>query len=97
MEKPDSFLYMQIAESIRRQIAAGELTPGQKLPPVRAMAQDWDCTPGTVNHAYQILTQEGLVVGQRGKGTIVSSKPGSIPRSLLGVGQAGQSCRGFYA
>jgi molybdate-binding protein/DNA-binding transcriptional regulator YhcF (GntR family) len=72
MEKSDSYLYMQIAESIRRQIAAGELTPGQKLPPVRAMAQDWDCTPGTVNHAYQVLTQEGLVVGQRGKGTIVA-------------------------
>jgi molybdate-binding protein/DNA-binding transcriptional regulator YhcF (GntR family) len=75
MEKLDSFLYMQIAESIRRQIAAGELTPGQKLPPVRAMAQDWDCTPGTVNRAYQILTQEGLVAGQRGKGTIVAQSP----------------------
>jgi putative molybdopterin biosynthesis protein len=75
METVESYLYLQIAETIRRRIAAGELEPGDKLPPVRALAQDWGCTPGTVNRAYQALTQEGLVVGQRGKGTLVAQSP----------------------
>jgi molybdate-binding protein/DNA-binding transcriptional regulator YhcF (GntR family) len=75
MDIVDSYLYLQIAETIRRRIASGELEPGDNLPPVRIMAQDWNCTPGTVNHAYQTLTQEGLVVGQRGKGTMVAQSP----------------------
>jgi molybdate-binding protein/DNA-binding transcriptional regulator YhcF (GntR family) len=72
METSESFLYLQIAETIRRRIVSGELEPGDKLPPIRTLAQAWECTPGTVNRAYQTLTQEGLVVGQRGKGTLVA-------------------------
>ncbi|MCB9445940.1 MAG: GntR family transcriptional regulator, partial [Ardenticatenaceae bacterium] len=60
-----------IAESLRRRIAAGELHAGDKLPPVRQMAGQWNCTPGTVSRAYAILAQEGLVAGQRGSGTHV--------------------------
>ncbi|MCP4427900.1 MAG: GntR family transcriptional regulator [Chloroflexi bacterium] len=72
MQKSTPFLYQKIAESLRRRIAAGELGAGDKLPPVRRMAQQWNCTPGTVSRAYAILTQEGLVVGQRGSGTRVA-------------------------
>jgi molybdate-binding protein/DNA-binding transcriptional regulator YhcF (GntR family) len=75
MQTSETYLYLQIAETVRRRIASGELEPGDKLPPVRTMAQDWNCTPGTVNRAYQILTHEGLVVGQRGKGTIIAQSP----------------------
>jgi len=75
MYTTESYLYLQIAETIRRRIASGELESGDKLSPVRILAQDWNCTPGTANRAYQILTQEGLVVGQRGKGTIVAQSP----------------------
>jgi molybdate-binding protein/DNA-binding transcriptional regulator YhcF (GntR family) len=64
-------LYLQIAESIRRRIASGEIGPGDKLPPVRGMAQRWNCTPGTVSRAYSTLAQDGLVEGYRGGGTRV--------------------------
>jgi putative molybdopterin biosynthesis protein len=64
-------LYQEIAESVRRRIAAGDLKPGQRLPPVREMAQQWNCTPGTVNRAYRELAEEGLVSGHRGSGTRV--------------------------
>ncbi|UCC55026.1 MAG: GntR family transcriptional regulator, partial [Anaerolineaceae bacterium] len=46
-----SHLYEQIAESLRRRIAQGDLKPGQRLPTVRDMAQQWDCTPSTVSRA----------------------------------------------
>jgi molybdate-binding protein/DNA-binding transcriptional regulator YhcF (GntR family) len=72
MKRNETFLYQEIAESLRRHIASGDLQPGDKLPPVREMAQNWDCTPGTVGRAYAQLSQEGLVVGHRGGGTRVT-------------------------
>jgi molybdate-binding protein/DNA-binding transcriptional regulator YhcF (GntR family) len=73
MKNERSHLYVQIADSVRRRIACGDLNPGDKLAPVRRMAQEWGCTPGTVNRAYTALAEEGLVVGRRGKGTFVST------------------------
>lgn len=67
----ESHLYLEIAESVRRRIASGELKPGDKLPPVREMARSWGCTPGTVSRGYAQLAREGLVVGHRGSGTRV--------------------------
>ena len=71
----DSYLYEQIAETLRRRIAQGDLQPGERLPTVREMAQQWDCTPGTVSRAYAILAEEGLVTGHRGSGTRVTESP----------------------
>ncbi|MFW6068042.1 MAG: substrate-binding domain-containing protein [Chloroflexota bacterium] len=71
-ETPE-YLYQEIAESFRRQIASGELAPGDKLPPIRKLASTWSCTPGTVSRAYRILADEGLVVSHRGKGTRVAA------------------------
>jgi molybdate-binding protein/DNA-binding transcriptional regulator YhcF (GntR family) len=73
MRASKTFLYLEIAESLRRRIASGELQPGDKLPSVREMARRWGCTPGTVSRAYTQLAQEGLVVGHRGGGTRVTS------------------------
>lgn len=73
MKKSESYVYQEIAEAIRRRIASGELKPGDKLPPVRTMAQNWNCTPGTVSRAYSELAQDGLVKGHRGGGTRVSA------------------------
>ena len=72
MKKPETFLYQEIAESIRMRIASGELQPGDRLPSVRESARQWGCTPGTVNRAYSTLAQEGLLVGHRGGGTRVA-------------------------
>jgi molybdate-binding protein/DNA-binding transcriptional regulator YhcF (GntR family) len=72
MAKREDFLYQEIAESLRRRIASGELQAGDKLPPVRSMAKRWDCTPGTVARAYAQLGEEGLVEGHRGGGTRVT-------------------------
>src|SRR5262245_18160620 len=72
MKPNEIFLYQEIAESLRRQIASGELKPGDKLPPVRDMAGQWNCTPGTVSRAYTQLAREGLVTGRRGGGTRVA-------------------------
>lgn len=81
MPQIPSHLYQEIAEAIRRQIAEGELPPGERLPAVRALAQQWSCTPGTVNRAYGLLASEGLVSTHRGGGTRVAEQalPGQRP------------------
>jgi molybdate-binding protein/DNA-binding transcriptional regulator YhcF (GntR family) len=67
----ESYLYQQIAESIRRKIIAGEYKPGDRLPPIRSMVKEWHCTPGTVQRAYHELTSQGLLFSHPGKGTFV--------------------------
>ncbi len=68
----DSYLYQKIAESIKKQIISGDLEPGNRLPSVREMAVQWDCTPGTVQRAYQELNRQGLVISRSGQGTRVA-------------------------
>lgn len=68
-------LHQQIAESLRRRIAAGDLGPGERLPPVREIARRWACSPGTAGRAYAQLAREGLVEGYAGGGTRVRPGP----------------------
>jgi putative molybdopterin biosynthesis protein len=67
----ETYLYRQIAETVRRQIMQGELQPGDRLPTVREMTQQWGCTVGTVQRAYQELAAQGLVTSRAGQGTRV--------------------------
>ncbi|NMC13838.1 MAG: GntR family transcriptional regulator [Chloroflexi bacterium] len=67
----DSYLYRQIAENIRRKILSGELKPGDRLPSVRSMTEQWNCTIGTIQRAYQELATQGLIISRAGQGTHV--------------------------
>ena len=64
-------------EQLRRQLAAivgsGELSPGDRLPPVRQLAADLGLAPGTVNRAYRELERAGLVLSRAGRGTTVAA------------------------
>jgi molybdate-binding protein/DNA-binding transcriptional regulator YhcF (GntR family) len=77
-----SHLYQEIAESIRRRIATGDLPPGSRLPAVRELAEQWRCTPSTVNRAYRELAEEGLTGAHRGSGTWVLDS-GLLGRGLI--------------
>ena len=54
-------VYEQIAGQIRDRIAAGELPPGQALPPVRTLASDLGVNLNTVARAYRLLEEQGFV------------------------------------
>ena len=84
MSGTESYVYLEIAEAVRRLIVAGELQMGDRLPSVREMAERWKCTPNTVSRAYTFLQREGLVTAHRGGGTRVASLRlgfGSAPSS----------------
>lgn len=71
--------YRAVAEAIRAAVARGDLAPGAKLPPVRDLAWRLDITPGTVARAYGLLTDEGAVVGEVGRGTFVADRGAGKP------------------
>lgn len=64
--------YTLVAEAIRKAIENKSLEVGAKLPPVRELAYKLSITPGTVARAYSILTDEGLLSAEVGRGTFVA-------------------------
>ncbi|MEO3810709.1 winged helix-turn-helix domain-containing protein [Sphaerisporangium sp. B11E5] len=63
--------YLQIADELREQIRRGTLAPGGPLPSTRRLAEDYDASLSVVKMAVGILRNEGLVIGQQGKGVYV--------------------------
>jgi len=68
-------LYLQLADAFRQRINKGVWHPGQPVPTLEALAAEFNVARVTARQAVQLLTQEGLLSPQRGKGTFVSSKP----------------------
>ncbi|MBF8193410.1 GntR family transcriptional regulator [Nonomuraea sp. K274] len=64
--------YLQIADDLRAQIRGGSLAPGAPLPSTAQLAQRYDASLSVVKMAVGILRNEGLVIGQQGKGVFVS-------------------------
>jgi GntR family transcriptional regulator len=75
-------IYIQIAEQFERQIADGELKPGDQLPTVRELANELDVNFNTVARAYRILDDNGAISTQQGRGTYVI-EPGAGGRATL--------------
>ena len=50
----------QIAEQVRRAVAAGEIAAGDPLPSVRSLAIRLRVNPATILHAFRELVREGL-------------------------------------
>jgi DNA-binding transcriptional MocR family regulator len=65
--------YKAVVTMIRAQIASDVLTVGDKLPPVRELAWQLGITPGTVARAYGILTDDGTLRAEVGRGTFVAT------------------------
>lgn len=65
-------LYRQIAAGVRRAVIDGALASGDRLPPGRDLAQALGVNLETVQRAYRLLADEGVVVSRVGRGTRVS-------------------------
>lgn len=64
-------IYQQIRNSFVLAIAEGTLKNGERLPTVRALAQEAGVNAMTVNKAYQLLKQEGYIITDRRNGAMV--------------------------
>jgi DNA-binding transcriptional MocR family regulator len=77
--------YKAVIELLRSKIMSGDLSAGDKLPPVRELAWDLKITPGTVARAYQDATNEGLLEATVGRGTFVAAPKKSISEHPRGI------------
>jgi GntR family transcriptional regulator/MocR family aminotransferase len=75
-------LQRQICTAVRAAILDGKLAPGSQLPSSRALAADLGVSRTTTLLAYEQLTAEGYLTGQRGSGTFVARElPDAMPRA----------------
>ncbi len=77
----DTPLYMQLRNQIVVGIADGRLRPGERLPTVRALAEDSGINVMTVSKAYQLLKQEGYITTDRRSGAAIAPQSGGAVRS----------------
>jgi len=89
VEAPDGRpKYDLICDQVRRQIMAGELQPGMRLPPERKLPELWGASLQTTRVVLGKLVREGLVVRRHGSGTYVTDRryPELVPGRSLRVG-----------
>lgn len=65
-----------IADRLESMILEGSLTPGQKMPPERELAQQFDVSRPSLREALHRLEAKGLVSRRQGGGTFVSADIG---------------------
>ena len=78
-------IYLQIRNQIVLGIADGKLTPGERLPTIRTLADEAGVNMMTVSKAYQLLKQEGYISTDRRSGAVVSETAGAkqgIPAAM---------------
>jgi GntR family transcriptional regulator len=66
--------YLAIAAQIEEAIRQGIFTPGDRLPPQRAIALDLGFHLNTINAAFREAARRGLIRGHAGRGTIVLAR-----------------------
>lgn len=76
-------IYQQIRNQVVTAIASGELKPGEKLPTVRALAEEAGINMMTASKAYQLLKAEGYVTTGRRDGAVVRIPERGVSRSTM--------------
>ena len=91
-------LYIQLRNQIIVGIATNRLKEGESLPSVRQLAESIGINMHTVNKAYTVLKQEGVVKVDRRRGAVIAIDADRISdleqmRESLRVILARASCR----
>ena len=65
-------IYLQVVRHIQRGIAAGEVADGDEVPSRRMLSALLGVNPNTVQKAYALLEEEGLMVSRTGAKSVMS-------------------------
>src|SRR5213076_383989 len=69
---PENTGYAEIAAHYRKQIQEGALRPGDTMPSLRQICEQFEVAQTTANRAYRMLKMEGLTLPKPGVGTVVA-------------------------
>lgn len=75
--------YIAISRAVASAITEQELRAGDGLPSQKELAESFGVTVMTVRQAIQLLTEQGLVTSEQGRGTYVRSQPFRLPLGPL--------------
>ena len=82
-----------IASAVHREIRAGRIMPGERLPTVRELAKELKVSPATVSEAWQALAAAGVIESRGRAGTTVKREATSTGptryRSITSSASAG--------
>jgi GntR family transcriptional regulator len=70
-----TLLHEQVAAEIRRAIADGEASPGERIPQAKDLAAELGVNANTVLRALRVLRDEGVVEMGRGRSIRVTERP----------------------
>ena len=73
-------IYLQILLYLKRGIAAGTILPGDELPSRRMLSSLLGVNPNTVQKAYHLLEEEGLIQSHSGAKSYVVFEEGTVER-----------------
>ena len=84
-------IYLQIIRYVERGVVAGSIAHGDELPSRRTLSAQLGVNPNTVQKAYRMLEEEGLITSRSGAKSEVALPPGTVEqvRSQLLEQEAG--------
>ncbi|MBQ8509217.1 MAG: GntR family transcriptional regulator [Clostridia bacterium] len=79
-ERPDGSepVYLSIVRQVKSRLAAGQLHRGDPLPSRRELAVQLEINPNTVQKAYKILEDEGILASQPGSGSVLCASDETV-------------------
>lgn len=66
--------YRRLADALWARIGSGEWRPGERLPTVVQLAEEYEVASVTVRAALRLLSEQGLIHGRQGRGTFVADE-----------------------
>ncbi len=74
-------IFLQIADNLCHQILEGLLKPGDRVPSVRDLAEEFEVNRNTVMRTYTILQEAGIFDNKRGIGFFISENAVELVRT----------------
>ena len=68
-------IYLQIVRYVERGVAAGTIADGEELPSRRVLSAQLGVNPNTVQKAYRLLEEAGLITSRSGAKSEVCAPP----------------------
>ena len=73
--------YYSLMETLKQAIQSGKIAPGERLPSENQLAAEYGLSRHTVRKALNLLSAEGYIVTEQGRGTFCSERLLHMKRS----------------